>query len=65
MACKADAIVRHVRCDVTGTYFVCEHCSAEHLVHVPDVPPDEPARFEIVRLRSKAGDGADSVDGTT
>jgi hypothetical protein len=46
--------VRHVKCDATGTYFICEHCGAEHEVRVASVPSDQPTRFEILRLGAEA-----------
>jgi len=58
LACKAETLVRHIKCDTTGTYFVCEHCGGEHAVQVLDVPLDQATRFEILRLRSEGGDGA-------
>ena len=59
LACKAVTLVRHVKCDATGTYFICEHCGAEHEVRVASVPSDQPTRFEILRLGSEAGDSAE------
>ena len=54
LACKAETLVRHVKVDSTGTYFVCEHCGAEHEVHKREAARNQTASFEIVQLRSAA-----------
>ena len=51
LACVAETLVRHVKCDATGTYFLCEHCGAEHEVHRADTTRDQSTRTKIVRLR--------------
>ena len=66
LACKAETFVRHVKVDSTGTYFVCEHCGAEHRAQVADVPKGQPTLFTILRLKSEAGDRErPRIDGTT
>jgi transcription elongation factor Elf1 len=58
LGCKIETLVRHVKCDATGTYFVCEHCGAEHAVDKRETPRDQPARFQVVGLRDQKAESA-------
>ena len=67
LACLAETLVRHVKGDATGTYFLCEHCGAEHEVHRADTTRNQSTRTKIVGLRYEVGDrcASEGADGAS
>ena len=52
-ACSRHSFVRKVLCAEDRMYFICEHCDAQHEVHVFQTPRDQPTRFDVVGLRAR------------